>query len=252
MKKIGLIGFGKIGQYIYQQFQEEPVEISFIYDHTPPADLALKKLYIDTPKAVAEKCAEGLDLVVECATADALVELMPIILQYTDLLAFSVTAFADESFEAAVKEVCQMHGHTFYIPHGAVLGLDGIFDGKDILESVTVVTTKKPSTLGLDNTERKVIYDGPTRAACKLFPRNVNVHAAIALAGLGFDNTKSQIISDPNSPGNTHHIEVKANGVVFSIDLTSVAGSGVTGAYTPISAVASLKRVLFKKTMEVV
>lgn len=251
MKKIGLLGFGLIGQYVYEHLQGA-VEVAFIYDRKAPEDAALHSIYIDSKEAVIEKCVNEVDLVVECATSDVLKELTADILRHTDLLAFSVTAFAEEKFQSVVNEACQLSGHTFYIPHGAILGLDGIFDGKAILESVTVVTTKKPGSLGLTNTEREVIYEGPTRAACKAFPRNVNVHAAIALAGLGFDKTMSQIVSDPESPGNTHHIEVKADGVIFGIDVTSVAGSGVTGAYTPISAVASIKRVLLKDSIKMV
>ena len=128
-----------------------------------------------------------------------------------------------------------------------MLGLDGIFDGRSVLESVKVTTTKRPKNLGRDDKERTVLYEGPTRGACKAYPRNVNVHAGLAMAGLGLDKTQSIIVSDPDSPGNSHKIEIEAEGCRFTIDVLSKPVSGVTGAYTPVSAAASVRRVLFKK-----
>ena len=92
-------------------------------------------------------------------------------------------------------------GRKIYIPHGAVLGYDGIFDGREVLEEVCITTTKKPANLGSSVTEKTVLFEGSTREACKKFPRNVNVHAGIAIAGLGFDKTRSRIVADPDVKG---------------------------------------------------
>ena len=187
-----------------------------------------------------------MDLVVEGAIAKVVIALAPTVLKYTDMLAFSTTAFAEEGFKEQVEALCAEYHHTFYIPHGAILGLDGIFDGRKVLKSVTITTTKKPKNLGRDDKTRTVLYEGPTRGACKAYPRNVNVHAGIAMAGLGFEKTQSRIIADPDSPGNTHKIEIDAEGCHFTIDVLSTPVSGVTGAYTPVSAASSVRRILFK------
>lgn len=54
-------------------------------------------------------------------------------------------------------------------------------------------------------------------------------------------------MSDPDVAGNTHKIEIEADGCRFAIDVLSTPGSGVTGAYTPVSAASSVRRILFKK-----
>lgn len=242
MKKIGLLGFGKIGQYIYEQLHDE-VDFAFIYDLQPPAVVGVSHI---SELAELPAACQGVDLVVECAVADVLRQAAPLVLPQSDLLAFSLTAFADREFAAQVEQLTADYGSKFYLPHGAILGLDGIFAAKEILRSVRITTSKRPQNLGLSNTACEVVFEGSTREACYKFPRNVNVHAAIAVCGLGLDATRSVIISDPCSSGNEHHIEVEAEGCSFKLDVVSVPGSGVTGAYTPVSAVASIRRALSK------
>ncbi len=246
-KKVGLIGFGTIGSFIYKELCKDDVEFVFVYDAKEPSDDTAKKIFISSHEQLEAKLAEGVDLVIEAAISKVVNELAPIILKYTDFIAFSTTAFAVEGFKEQVEGLCAQYGHTFYVPHGAILGLDGIFDGKKVLQKVTITTTKRPANLGLTNTERQVMYEGPTRGACKAFPRNVNVHAGIAISGLGMENTTSRIVSDPDSPGNTHKIEIEAEGCNFTIDVLSKPVGKVTGAYTPYSATSSVRRILFKK-----
>lgn len=245
-KKVGLLGFGTIGKYLYKELAKDGVEIAFVYCTKEPQEKEVKDLFISTPEQLEAKCQEGVDLVIEAAVSKVVVEVAPMVLQYADFLAFSTTAFAEAGFEEKVAGICQQYNHAFHVPHGAILGLDGIFDGKKVLEKVTITTTKKPANLGREDKERTILYEGPTRGACKAYPRNVNVHASIAIAGLGFDKTISKIVSDPNAAGNTHHIEIEAEGCNFAVDVLSKPVSGVTGAYTPVSAYASAKRVLFK------
>lgn len=246
-KRIGLIGFGTIGRYLFDQLSLDDVEFVFIYDKARGSDPRAAPLFVNSPAEAKSRSVDSLDLVIEAATAEAVVEFAPLLLPHTDLAVFSSTAFADASFHAMVEGLCERYQHRLYVPHGAVLGLDGIFDGRAVLESVSVTTTKRPQALGRSDTSRTILYEGPTRGACQAFPRNVNVHAGIALAGLGFDRTQSIIVSDPASPGNGHTIEIKAQGCQFRIEVLSEPGSGVTGAYTPVSACASIRRILFER-----
>jgi aspartate dehydrogenase len=125
-------------------------------------------------------------------------------------------------------------------------------DGREVMREATITTTKKPRSLGRTDRERTVIYEGPTREICNMYPRNVNVHAGLAMAGLGFDRTRSILVSDPDSPGNVHAIEIIAEGCRFKIEVISEPLAGVTGAYTPVSACASVRRVLFSKGIVIV
>ena len=107
-------------------------------------------------------------------------------------------------------------------------------------------TTKSPKSLGLDPAkfhEPVVVFSGTTREACAAFPRNMNVHAAVALAGIGFDRTRSRIVADPSVSTNAHVISVTGEGIEFELRISSFTTGGVTGIYTPLSACGSLDRV---------
>lgn len=238
MKKISFLGCGKIGKALLNHAKEEGyAEISFIED--PFADIPGETV-ITSPDA---SMYERVDLVIECATADVLKKHIEMILKNADLLMFSVTAFSDMEFYENVQNLCKEYDHKVYLPHGAILGLDGIFDGKKVWNSITIETIKSPQSLGREDTERTVVYEGPTREVCSLYPRNVNVHAAIAMAGIGFDKTLSKIISDPDVSTNTHLIELHGDGMDIRLDISSFAAGAVTGAYTPHSACGSLDRI---------
>lgn len=72
----------------------------------------------------------------------------------------------------------------------------------------------------------------------------MNVYAAVALAGIGFDRTHSIILSDPIVNTNSHEILIEGDGICFALKVNSFAGGSITGKYTPTSACGSLDRVL--------
>lgn len=243
--KIGIVGYGLLGKYLHEKLSDE-TSISFIYDLNKEVIDALPKgLVLSTPAELSHHLERNkVDLVIEVATFEAVRNLASIVLPYSDMLTFSACAFADEQFSFKAEQLCRRFNRTIFIPHGAVLGYDGIFDGREILQSVRITTTKKPANLGSDVKEKTVLFEGPVREACKKFPRNVNVHAGIAIAGLGFDKTQSCIIADPDVEGNTHLIEVLADDVRFRIEVCSVPKGLVTGAYTLVSALNTVKRII--------
>lgn len=244
--RVGFLGCGKIGQtmlnYLLHRAEHS---ISFVQDICYKAPVGAKYPVVT---AQDEKLLEQTDLVVECATSAVLKDNFDKIIEHCDLMLFSVTAFADAEFEAHARELLSRSKHRLYLPHGAILGTEGIFDGRKLIKNVSIVTTKNPASLSRSDKVRTVVCDGTTREACKLYPRNVNVHASIALAGLGFDKTHSMIVSDPAVHTNTHHIIVEGEGIRFEFDISSFSTGGVTGKYTPYSACGSLDRVLESKT----
>jgi aspartate dehydrogenase len=90
-------------------------------------------------------------------------------------------------------------------------------------------------------TEPTVLYDGPTRAVCPLFPRNVNSHATVALAGIGFDRTRSVLIADPSLEVSVIEITAKGHGVAMRIERSNPL-KGVSGAFTLHSTLAAVCR----------
>lgn len=242
MKKIGFLGAGKIGRAMMAHVREKGNgEIVFVYD---PFVAESEILGVPVAKELKPEMFDGLDLAVECATADVVRENLEEILSRTSLMSFSMTAFSDDELTKKARAVCGESKTSLYFPHGAILGLDGIFDGRGALEQVTIETIKNPASLGRSDQERTVLYEGSAREATKLYPRNVNVHAAVALAGIGFDRTVSKIISDPSVNTNTHLIHLAGPGIDFTIRVSSFSEGGVSGKYVPLSACGSLDRVL--------
>ncbi|NME35072.1 MULTISPECIES: aspartate dehydrogenase domain-containing protein [Fusobacterium] len=245
MSKIGIIGFGKIGQTIGKHInRKENHKLSFIQDPFFTPNEEYKEILI---KEYNEDLYKETDLIVEAATADVLKENIENILKYSDLLTLSVTAFSDEEFTEKVKELCKKYNRHVYFPHGAILGMDGLFDAHSIVNKVTIETIKNPKSLNRTDVERTIVYEGTTREACKLYPRNVNVHATVALAGIGFDKTYSKIISDPEVSTNSHRIHIEGEGIEFTLEISSFSTGGVTGLYTPISACGSIDRIIDKE-----
>ena len=159
------------------------------------------------------------DLVVEMAHPAVTRQFGEMFLQETDYMPLSMTAFADEGLQQRLLETARRSGTCLFIPHGAVVGLENIFEGRDLWEEVTMVMKKSPKNLDFsaapqfkpaEITKATVLYDGPTRAVCPLFPRNVNSHATVALAGIGFDRTRSVLIADPSLEVSV--IEITAQG----------------------------------------
>lgn len=240
--KIAFLGGGKIGRAMIEHVvKNKNGEIVFIYD---PFLNEAEIFGIKVVNEITESIFNGLDLVVECAQASVLSDHLAKILPCCSIMPFSMTAFRDDGLREQAKELCERYGTNVFLPHGAILGLDGIFDGRDVLKEVSVETIKNPKSLGRDDKEVTVLFEGTTRKATELFPRNVNVHAAVALAGIGFDRTRSKIAADPSVDTNTHIIHLAGDGIDFEIRVSSFSEGGVSGKYVPLSACGSLDRVL--------
>ena len=168
-----------------------------------------------------------LDLVVECASQVAVVAHAEAVLSAgVSMLVMSSGALAEPEFLRKVSAVAQTNGASIYVPSGAVGGIDTLRAAKSLLESVTIVSTKKPIALSgapgfadwedAEITEPTVIFEGTATEAVELFPANVNVAATVSLAGVGPDATKIKVVADPDSPGNVHEINAESRAGKFS------------------------------------
>ena len=158
---IGLLGCGSIGgflaRYVLAEGAADSIELGYVYDVD-------EKRLQDIPAACrmtrqSDLFARPADLVVEAAHADLLKQVAVRIVERSDLLLFSITALADEAFRAALEEAAVKYGRKVFLPHGAMIGIDGLADAGPTLKSVTVTTTKSPASLGLPRDKHTVVYE---------------------------------------------------------------------------------------------
>ena len=87
------------------------------------------------------------------------------------------------------------------------------------------------------------VFEGSAREGAVGFPANVNVAAALGLAGIGADATRLEIWADPGIDRNTHTIELDSDSAQISMtirNLPSEENPG-TGKITALSVIAALR-----------
>ena len=89
----------------------------------------------------------------------------------------------------------------------------------------------------------KQVFAGTAREGAKGFPANVNVAAALGLAGIGPDQTSLEIWADPLIERNTHTIKVEADSARFEMTIENVPSNENpgTGRITALSVIATLR-----------
>jgi aspartate dehydrogenase len=89
------------------------------------------------------------------------------------------------------------------------------------------------------------VFQGNARQAAAGFPANVNVVAALALAGIGPDRTEIEIWADPGIERNCHTIEVDADSSRFSMSIENVPTENPrTGKIVALSVLATLRKLV--------
>jgi aspartate dehydrogenase len=152
-------------------------------------------------------------------------------------------------------ERAKASGARILAPTGALLGLDAVRAAAEgTIHSVKMITRKPPD--GLDGApylvehgisleglkEPKKIFDGTAREGARGFPANVNVAAALSLAGIGPDKTQLEIWADPTITRNTHRIEVDADTARFSMTIEGIPSENPrTGRIVALSVIAALR-----------
>ncbi len=147
-------------------------------------------------------------------------------------------------------------GARIVVPTGALLGLDAVRAAAEgDVSSVTIETRKPPGGLvgapylaakGIDVLavrEPTVIFEGNAFDAAAGFPANVNVAAALALAGIGPQRTTVRIWADPGVDRNIHTIKVEAAAARLTMTVENVPSEAnpKTGKLTPLSVLACLR-----------
>src|SRR4030095_14879505 len=176
-----------------------------------------KSLGTPAPFLTLDDLVTASEVVVEASTQAHLQEIAPKALRAgRDLIVLSCGALLGRADWVALAE---QNGCRILVPSGAIAGLDGVKGGVvGPITSVTMESRKAPAgwagapwvveqkiDLGAI-TEETLIFQGPATQACRAFPANVNVLAALSLAGIGPERTTTKIYAVPGLARNTHRI----------------------------------------------
>ncbi len=251
MIKVGIVGMGVIGTHIAKAIDNgiAGVTLAGVSVRTPTTAGGF-------PAFSLEALIQRSDLIVEAATQAALRQFGPAVLQAgRHLMVLSVGALVgvlDEWASLAVK-----HGCRILVPSGAIAGLDGMKGAREgAITSVTMETCKPPRGLAGAPfiTERRIdldaireetlIFEGPATDAVKAFPANVNVVAALSLAGVGPERTRIKLFAVPGQERNQHRIIVEGEFGRLRIEVENVPSENPrTGKLSYLSAIAMLREL---------
>jgi aspartate dehydrogenase len=258
--RVGIGGLGTVGYAVAQRLDAGIDGLRLTVVSARDDDRARQRLA--EFKGPVEVCplaglAAACDVVVECAPAEVFAEVAePAVRAGRILVPISVGALLDHD---SLVDLAAEFGARIIVPSGALLGLDAVraaAEGK--IHSVRMVTIKPPGGLAgaphlLDNDidvssldAPLKVFEGSAREGAAGFPANVNVAAALGLAGIGADATRLEIWADPAIQRNAHHIIVEADSARFELKIENVPSeeNPRTGRLVALSVVATLRRLV--------
>ena len=265
MPDILIIGHGAIATYVAEHIREfDGVKLKFVVCR-PGREQAAKNAIGGDVIAInnVSKIKDKVDIAIDCAGHQALREHgAGILKQGIDLLTVSVGAFADDGLAKRLDQAARDGNAQMCLLTGAIGGIDALSAAQTAGLNRVVYRGRKPPSgwkgspaeqrLDLDNLNEPVShFRGTARDAARLYPKNANVAATVALAGLGLDETKVELIADPTIRQNVHEIE--AEGLFGTLHLT-IAGNSLpnnpkSSALTAMSVVRAIQKRLQRRTI---
>ena len=205
------------------------------------------------PIRKATELANDCDIVVECLPPLLFREVAISVIDKKRI--FMPLSVAQLLENADLIERARQIGARILVPTGALIGLDAVRAAAEgTIHSVKMVTRKPPA--GLEGApylvERKMsvsglkeplqVFSGSAREGARGFPTNVNVAAALSLAGVGPDRTQLEIWADPGVSRNTHTITVDSDTARFTMTIENIPSENPrTGKSVAPSTVAALR-----------
>jgi aspartate dehydrogenase len=255
--KIGLAGLGAVGLEVARRIEAGIPGLALAAVSARDPDKARRNLPdagaripILAPEALAQSC----DVVVECLPPKMFRGLaISAIERGRIFMPLSVGQLLDNW---DLVDLAKVKGARILVPTGALLGLDAVRAAAEgPVESITLETRKPPAGLrgapyleqnGIDIDEITApcrVFEGTAFDAARGFPANVNVAAALALAGIGPVRTRVEIWADPTITRNTHTIHVEAEAARFTMTMEGVPSpeNPRTGKLTALSVLACLR-----------
>ena len=257
--RVAIAGLGAIGQSLARTLSSGQVPgvtlAAVSAKNHDKARAFVQTLSHDVPVVTVEQLEPLADLVVECAPAALLPEIVsPFLRRGKSAVVLSVGALL---FHDELRTLAAEHGGTIVVPTGALIGLDAVIAAAEgTISDVKMVTRKPPAGLkGAPHLEQNKInvdglveplkvFEGNARDAARGFPANLNVVVALALAGVGPDKTALEIWADPTVTRNTHTIHVDSDAARFTMTIENIPSDNPkTGRIVAQSVVALLRKM---------
>ena len=259
--KLIIVGSGSLGSIIGENIVENlsgEYDLLGVYSRTieNAAKLA-SRLNCKAYKNLEEIIKDKPDYIIEAASPDVVKDIgIEILKNGINLIPLSVGAFADKLFYKEAEKTALENNSRVHIPSGAVGGLD-VLRGAMLMEDVevSITTEKAPESLngaatlnGRELSEEKMeeVFSGSAEEAIKLFPENINVAVAIAIATTGVEDTRVIINSIPDTKSNKHSIKLKGETIIVDVIIESVpsADNPKSSALAAYSVIALLKNLV--------
>jgi len=174
------------------------------------------------------------------------------------LVVLSSGALCDDALRARLERAAAEHGALLYVPSGGIGGLDALKAACAAgVDEVSIAVTKPPAAwkgipyvekmkIDLDRLAGPVtLFEGTAREGVPHFPANVNIAAALSLAGIGFERTRLKVVADPALKFNTHFIRIKGRTGTIDLRFESVPSpdNPKTAMLACYSALAAFKQL---------
>ena len=253
---IGIVGCGAIGRSLLRAGDDGQLGVPVAGVTSRTSDSAREFLEaLDSPPPYLEldELVERSSLLIETAGGHVVPRLAETAFDAgKDLMVISIGALLEHP---EVIDRARATGCRLYAPSGAIAGLDGIKSAcQGHVERVEMVSRKPIAALEgapflVDNeipvaglSEEQEVFCGSAREACVGFPSNLNVSAAVSLAGIGPDRTTVRIVADPGLARNCHDITVEGEFGLLQIHIENIPSENPkTGRLTAMSIIRSVR-----------
>jgi aspartate dehydrogenase len=256
--RIAIAGLGAIGRKVARELADGIPGL--VLSAIATGDRAKAQAWLDRegiacPVVTLDELPAHADLALECAPAAILGDIcLPMLNAGKRVMVLSASALLPRP---DLADVARAKGGQIIVPTGALLGLDAVSAAAEgRIESVQMITRKPPNGLAgapylIDNkisveglTSALRVFKGTARDAAAAFPANVNVVAALSLAGIGPDRTVIEIWADPGVSRNCHEIRVESDSARFTMSIENVPSENPkTGRITALSVIAALRKL---------
>lgn len=266
---LGLIGYGNIARTLLKVLAQEQAAISALTVLSLP-DIAkgvedeLATSFPAPSRVVTDAAsliAAAPDLVVECAGHQAVAQHATAVLRAgIETVIVSIGALADAGLYDQVTRAARDGGTRFILPAGAIGGVDILSALRPSGIAAVTYTGRKPplawagtpaegrvDLAGL--TAEAVIFEGTAREAATQYPKNANVAATLALAGIGWEATRVRLIADPAVTRNIHEYSVTSGAADYTIRVEGKPSAD--NPKTSVTTVYSVAREVMNRLGEV-